>query len=171
MNATRIILAGALLTSGYAVYAKPAAHSPAPTAAELVAARQAGMDMSASSLTLLKNASTNGVPLKNLAFPAGGLAKWAAALPTLFADSTKGAKSDAKAEVFTDRAGFNAKAKVFVDATKALAAAAAAPMTNPPLRPRLPALARHARAATMPTRCRLRPSRAERCRNDDQELT
>ena len=126
MNAARIILAGALLTSGYAVYAKPAAHSPAPTAAELVAARQAGMDMSASSLTLLKNASTNKVPLKNLAFPAGGLAKWAAALPTLFADSTKGAKSDAKAEVFTDRAGFNAKAKVFVDATKALAAAAAA---------------------------------------------
>ncbi len=126
MNAARLILAGALLTSGYALYAKPAAHSVAPSAAELIAARQAGMDMSASSMTLLKNASANGVPLKNLAFPAGGLAKWAASLPTLFADSTKGAKSEAKAEVFTDRAGFNAKAQVYIIATKALAAAAAA---------------------------------------------
>ena len=126
MNAVRLILAGALLTSGYALYAKPAAHSVAPSAAELIAARQAGMDMSASSMTLLKNASANGVPLKNLAFPAGGLAKWAASLPTLFADSTKGAKSEAKAEVFTDRAGFNAKAQVYIIATKALAAAAAA---------------------------------------------
>ena len=126
MNAARIILAGALLTSGYALYAEPKAQVAAPTAAELVSARQAGMDMSASSLTLLKNASTNGVPLKNLAFPAGGLAKWAVSLPALFADSTKGAKSDAKAEVFTDRAGFNAKAQVYIVATKTLAAAAAA---------------------------------------------
>ena len=126
MNAARIILAGALLTSGYAVYAKPAAPQSEPSAAEIVAARQAGMDMSASSVTLLKNASSNGVPLKNLAFPASGLAKWAAALPTLFPDSTKGAKSDAKPEVFTDRAGFGAKAQTFVVATKALAAAAAA---------------------------------------------
>jgi cytochrome c556 len=126
MNAARLVLAGALLTSAVALYAKPVAKPAAPSAAELVFARQAGMDMSASSLTLLKNASTNGVPMKNLAFPASGLAKWATALPTLFADSTKGAKSDAKGEVFTDRAGFNAKAQAYIDATKALAAAAAA---------------------------------------------
>ena len=126
MNAARILLAGAVLTSAVALYAKPAPHPVGPSAAELVTARQAGMDLSASSLTLLKNASTNGVPLKNLAFPAGGLAKWATALPTLFPDSTKGTKSEAKAEVFTDRAGFNAKAQVYIDATKALAAAAAA---------------------------------------------
>ena len=126
MNAARLLLAGALLTSAVALYAKPVARPAAPSAAELVAARQAGMDMSAATLTLLKNASSNKVPLKNLAFPAGGLAKWATALPTLFADSTKGAKSEAKPEVFTDRAGFNAKAQAYIDATKALAAAAAA---------------------------------------------
>ena len=126
MNAARIILAGAVLTSGYALYAKPAAHAAAPTAAEVVSARQAGMVLSASSMTLLKNASANGVPLKNLAFPASGLAKWAVSLPALFADSTRSIKSEAKAEVFTDRAGFNAKAQVYVAATKALAAAAAA---------------------------------------------
>ena len=126
MNAARLVLAGALLTSGYALYAKPVAHSPAPSAAEIVAARQAGMAMSASSLTLLKNASTNGVPLKNLAFPAAGLAKWAVALPTLFADSTKGTRSETRPQVFTDHAGFNARAQTYIVATKALAAAAAA---------------------------------------------
>ena len=126
MNAARIILAGALLTSGYALYAKPMAHPSAPSGAELVAARQAGMDMSASTLTLLKNASTNGVPLKNLAFPSSGLARWAAALPTMFSDNTKGVVNRAKPAIWTDRAGFNAKAQVFIDATKALSAAAAA---------------------------------------------
>ena len=126
MNAARIILAGALLTSGFALYAKPMEHPGAPSGAELIAARQAGMDMSASTLTLLKNASTNGVPLKNLAFPSSGLARWAAALPTMFSDNTKGVVSRAKPAIWTDRAGFNAKAQAFIDATKALSAAAAA---------------------------------------------
>ena len=126
MNAARIILAGALLTSGYALYAKPMAHPSAPSGAELVSARQAGMDMSASTLTLLKNASTNGVPLKNLAFPAGGLGKWAVVLPTMFSENTKNVVSRAKPTVWTDRAGFNVKAQTFIDATKALSAAAAA---------------------------------------------
>ena len=126
MNAARLILAGALLTSGYALYAKPVAHSPAPTAAELVTARQAGMDLSVSTLAMLSNASANGVPLKNLGFPANGLAKWATVLPTLFSESTKGAVSRARPAVWTDRAGFNTKAQAYIDATKALAAAAAA---------------------------------------------
>ena len=126
MNAARIILAGALLTSGYALYAKPVMHAGAPSGAELIAARQAGMDMSAATVTLLKNASANGVPLKNLVFPAGGLAKWAVVLPTLFSDNTKDLTSRTKPDVWTDRAGFNAKAAAYIDATKALAAAAAA---------------------------------------------
>ena len=125
MMTARILLAGALLTSGYALYAKPPA-AGAPSGAELVTARQAGMDMSVATLTLLKNASGNGVPLKNLIFPASGLAKWAAALPALFAENTKGLPSRAKPAVWTDRAGFNAKAAEFGAATKALAAAAAA---------------------------------------------
>ena len=125
MMTARIFLAGALLASGYTLYAKPPA-AGAPTGAELVTARQAGMDMSVSTLTLLKNASGNGVPLKNLVFPASGLAKWAAALPALFAGNTKSLPSRAKPTVWTDRAGFNAKAADFAAATKALAAAAAA---------------------------------------------
>ncbi len=126
MNVARMILAGALLTSGCALYAKPREHTGAPSGAELVSARQAGMDMSAATLTLLKNASANGVPLKNLVFPSGGLAKWAVVLPTLFAENTEGLTSRTKPAVWTDRAGFNAKAQSYIDATKALAAAAAA---------------------------------------------
>ena len=126
MNAARIILAAALLTSGFALYAKPVEHTGAPSGAELVSARQAGMDMSAATMTLLKNASTNGVPLKNLAFPSSGLARWAAVLPTMFSENTKNVVSRAKPTVWTDRAGFNAKAQTFIDTTKALSAAAAA---------------------------------------------
>ena len=126
MHAARIVLAGALLTWGYAVYAKPMENSGAPSGAELVAARQAGMDMSAATLTLLKNANTNGVPLKNLAFPASGLAKWAVVLPSLFSGNTKGIASRAKPSVWMDRAGFNAKAQAFIEATKELSAAATA---------------------------------------------
>ena len=126
MHVARLCLAAALLTSGYAVYAKPIEHAGAPSGAELVTARQAGMDMSAATLTLLKNASTNGVPLKNLAFPSSGLAKWALVLPTLFSENTKGLTSRAKPSVWMDRAGFNTKAQTFIDATKALGAAVAA---------------------------------------------
>ena len=126
MHAARVVLAGALLTSGYALYAKPVDYMGAPSPADLVAARQAGMGMSAATLTLLKNASTNGVPLKNLVFPASGLAKWAIVLPALFSQNTKGITSHAKPAVWTDRPGFNAKAAAYRDATKALAAAAAA---------------------------------------------
>ncbi|MFM5948443.1 MAG: cytochrome c [Novosphingobium sp.] len=61
---------------------------------------------------------------ENLAFPAGGLAKWAAAAPALFADSTKGVPSRAMPTVWTDKAGFAAKAKAFADSTRALADAA-----------------------------------------------
>jgi len=126
MNAARLILTGALLTSAVALYAKPAARPSAPSAAELVTARQAGMDMSVATLAGLSNASANGVPLKNLAFSANGIAKWATVLPTLFSDNTKGTASRAKPNVWTDRAGFQAKAQAYIDATKALSAAAAA---------------------------------------------
>ncbi|MFO1254381.1 MAG: cytochrome c [Sphingomonadaceae bacterium] len=126
MNIARLVIAGSLLASGYAAYAKPAAAPSGPSPQEVVAARQAGMDMAASTLILLKNASTNGAPLKSLAFPAGGMAKFAAVLPALFPESTKGLPGRAKPGVWADRAGFEAKAAEFASAAKALAAAAAA---------------------------------------------
>lgn len=129
MKIARLVIAGSLLASAYAVYAKPAAPAapPAsPSPQQLVTTRQAGMDMAATTLILLRNASSNGAPLKTLAFPAGGLAKFAGVVPALFADSTKGLPSRAKPNVWTDRAGFEAKAADLATASKALAAAAAA---------------------------------------------
>jgi cytochrome c556 len=126
MIAARIVIAGALIATGWAATANSAPKPTGPSPQELVAARQAGMVMSATSLNLLKGASANGTPLKNLAFSAGGLAKWAAAMPALFADSTKGVPSRATTKVWTQKADFMAKSKAFADSTKALADAAKA---------------------------------------------
>lgn len=126
MNAARIALIGALFATGAALYAKPATGPKPPSPQEMVQTRQAGMDMSAATLTLLKNASSNGVPLKNLAFPASGLAKWSASMPALFSDYTKGVPSRARPTVWTDKAGFQAKSAEFANAAKAVATAAAA---------------------------------------------
>lgn len=126
MKIARIAALGALGLTAVALQAKPAPAPAAPSAAQLVAVRQAGMDMSAASLNLLKGASANGMALKTLSFPANGLAKWAAAMPALFAESTKGQPSRAKPEIWTNKADFTAKADALVTATKALAAATAA---------------------------------------------
>jgi cytochrome c556 len=125
MKAARIIAASALLASGWALYAKPAKPS-APSPQEIVAARQAGMALSAATFGAIRNGSANAPAVKAFAFQTGGLAKWAAAMPALFAASTKEMPSRAKPEVWSDKAGFAARTADFADATKALAAAAAA---------------------------------------------
>lgn len=126
MKLARIVALVALGATGFALQAKPAPAPAGASAAQLVAARQAGMDLSATSVNLLKGASANGMPLKSLAFSANGLAKWAAAMPALFAENTKGISPRAKAEIWANKADFAAKADAFAQATKALAAAAAA---------------------------------------------
>ena len=126
MIAARIVIAGALIATGWAATANSAPKPAGPSPQELVAARQAGMVMSASSLNLLKGASANGAPLKSLGFPADGLAKWAAAMPSLFSDNTKGVPSRASAKIWAQPADFAAKAKAFADSTKAMADAAKA---------------------------------------------
>lgn len=126
MKTARILIATGLAASAWAVYAKPAPAPAAPKAQEIVAVRQAGMAMSAVTLNTLKGASANAASVKNLSFPAGGLARWAASMPALFAPSTRAVPSRAKAEVWTNQADFAAKAAAFAAATKALAAAAQA---------------------------------------------
>lgn len=130
MKTARIIALAALATTAIAVQAqtkpaKPAA-AAAPTAEEIVAARQSAMVMSVGATSAMRSAAANGTPVKNLAFVANGLAKWGTALPAMFAPSTAKVPSRAKPEVWTDQAGFAAKAKDFADATAALAAAAKA---------------------------------------------
>jgi cytochrome c556 len=122
MRAARIAAAGALLAGSWALYAKPAKPA-APSAQELVAARQAGMAMGANTLGAISNGLANGAAPKTLGFPARSLDKWAKAMPALFAANTSTAASRAKPEVWSDKAGFAARAKVFQDATQALVAA------------------------------------------------
>lgn len=126
MNAARIALVGALLAGSAALYAKPAPVPAAPSPQDLVTTRQAGMDMAAATMTLLKNASANGTPLKNLVFPASGLAKFAGVMPSLFSANTRSVTSRARPTVWTERVDFKAKADEFGKATKALVAAAGA---------------------------------------------
>ncbi len=133
MKTARIIALAALATTAFAVQAqtkaakqtKPAAVA-APSAEEIVAARQSAMVMSVGATSAMRSAAANGTPVKNLAFIADGVAKWGAALPAMFAPSTAKASSRAKPEVWTDAAGFAVKAKAFADATAALATAAKA---------------------------------------------
>jgi cytochrome c556 len=126
MNSARIAIAGALLVSGYALYAKPVARPAAPTAQELVAVRQAGMALSANTLGAISAGVANGAAAKGAGFPAKALANWAKAMPALFAPGTKGVASEARPEVWSDAPGFAAKAKAFQDATDALVAASQA---------------------------------------------
>ncbi|MFC0588344.1 cytochrome c [Novosphingobium aquiterrae] len=123
MKTARILIATGLALTGWAALAKPAPAPAAPKPADIVAAREAAMGMSATTLNALKSASTAGTPVKNLAFAARGLAKWGAALPAMFAPSTRAVPSRAKPEVWGDSAGFTAKAKEFGAATEGLLAA------------------------------------------------
>lgn len=130
MKTARIIALAAIATTAFAVQAqskpaKPAAIA-APSAEEIVIARQSAMVLSVGATSALRSAAASGTPVKNLAFVANGLAKWGTALPAMFAPSTAKAVSRARPEVWTDPAGFAAKAKDFADATAALAAAAKA---------------------------------------------
>ena len=127
MKTARVIALAAIATTAFAVQAQTKTAKPAaPSAEEIVAARQSAMVMSVGATSAMRSAAANGTPVKNLAFIANGLAKWGTALPAMYAPSTAKATSRAKPEVWTDQAGFAAKAKDFADATAALAAAAKA---------------------------------------------
>lgn len=130
MKSARLVAAialGAIAFGAFGVNARPAPKPAKPTPQELVAARQAGFAMSAAVMGGISAAVKAGAPAKSQVFAARGMAKWSAAMPALFAASTRGiGPSRAKAEIWTNRADFAAKAADYAKATEALAAAAAA---------------------------------------------
>ncbi|ADK99330.1 cytochrome c [Brevundimonas subvibrioides] len=102
--------------------------SPGPS--EIVAARQAAFAMSAAAFGSIRTGLDSGAPAQGLAFTAGGLNRWATALPTMFpagtgSDSLPGA-TKAKAGIWTNRADFEAKAAAYKAATADLQAKIAA---------------------------------------------
>ena len=120
--------AAILFASQGAAKPKPKA-VPAATylsAAEVVAARKAGMGLAATTFGSYKGAVEAGAEVKPLAFSSRQLMKFAAALPSLFPAGTAVAPSEAKPEIWTNRADFEAKATAFAAATTRLNAAAQA---------------------------------------------
>lgn len=129
MKTPRIIGAAALLIAAWGVQAKvraPAA-PPVPTAQDIVNARQAAMVMSVNVLGSIRGSALRPDSTKPATFPARGLAKWAATLPAMFPASTRNLPGTrAKAEIWSSRADFEAKAAAFVTSTNAIVSAAQA---------------------------------------------
>ncbi len=118
----RVVIAGALAlmcVSG----AAGAQQEPSPSAAEIVAARQASFALSSAALGTIKTVLDAGGPIDGLTFTAGGLNRWATALPSMFPAGTGPdaiPSTRAKPEVWSDRAGFEAKAADYQAATALL---------------------------------------------------
>jgi cytochrome c556 len=124
----KAVLAVAALTLAGAAIAAPSKPAPAPgsTAADVVAARKAGMMLAAGSLGGVCAALEKTDSIKGAAFGARALAAWGRAIPGVFPASTRDfAGSRAKPDVWTTRADFAAKAAALTAAADKLAAAAA----------------------------------------------
>ncbi len=94
---------------------------------EVIAARQAGMDLQGGNLALMKMVIASKGPVKPLAGSAKALAAWGAAIPGLFPDGTQqGHNTSAGPAIWSDRAGFAAAAADFTTAATKLAQLAAA---------------------------------------------
>lgn len=86
----------------------------------LVKARQAGMILSGSVLGGVKAATDAGQAPSTQRGATRAFARWAHTLPDLFPDDTATVESGARPAVWSDRAGFNAKAAEFAAAADRL---------------------------------------------------
>jgi cytochrome c556 len=120
-------LAAALATAGCARNPPPAAAAAwAQTPQQLVAARQSAFHLSGAAMGNMKSAIDRGDDPRSQAYAARGVARWARALPTTFAPATAAVTpSRAKAEIWANRADFEAKAAAYAEAAGRLAEAAA----------------------------------------------
>jgi cytochrome c556 len=122
-----IVLPGALM--GLAVVCLPQADTPRLSGVDVIAARQASLDMSSIAFRSMGDAMKAGREAKSQGYPAAVLAKWAKALPRMFPPGTgKGetsADTQARPAIWRDRAGFDRAAANYADATARLAALAA----------------------------------------------
>jgi len=94
------------------------------TPAEIVAARRTAYALSAANFTQLKAQADAGADVHTLVFPSRVLARWARTLPTMFPAGTNLPESKALPPVWSDRAGFEARAAAYAAAATAMAEAA-----------------------------------------------
>ena len=87
-----------------------------------MAARQVGYHLNAATFGSLKSAIDSGQDVKALTFATRGLQRWARTVPLMFPEGTGPgvANTRARAEVWTNRADFDAKAAAFEAATTRL---------------------------------------------------
>lgn len=107
-----------------AVLAQPPAAPAGLTPEQIVAARQSAYILSGGSFAAMKAAADSGADVHTLVFPARSLARWARTLPSLFPAGTNLPSSHAQPAVWSDRAGFEARAAAYATAAQALAQAA-----------------------------------------------
>lgn len=121
----RVLAAAAAIVVGGSGLAWAQTPAPPPTPEQIITARQAGMDMVGGLAELMKAAVQSGADVQPFQEPAAAMAKWAAVYPHLFPEGTQtGGGTKAKAEVWSDRAGFEKAAAVMVAASTKLAEAA-----------------------------------------------
>ena len=92
--------------------------------ADIIKGRQAGMMMSGATMGAIKVGIDGGAALQSQRFNTRALSRWAHALPGLFPQGSgaeAGVPTEARAEIWSDRAGFEAKAAAFAAATDRLA--------------------------------------------------
>jgi cytochrome c556 len=102
------------------------APDPPPSPAAIVGERQSLMSQGGGDLAALKKAADAGDALETLAPRIERLVRWSETLPGMFPEGSNVSSSGARDEVWSDRAGFEAKAAAFATAVRALAAAATA---------------------------------------------
>ncbi|KQW86635.1 c-type cytochrome [Brevundimonas sp. Root1279] len=101
-----------------------AANAQGDGPAGVIKGRQAAMMLSGVAMGSMKNAVDAGQAPTTQAFAARSLARWAHAIPGMFPQGTgaeAGVPTEAKAEIWSDRPGFEAKAAAFAAAADRLA--------------------------------------------------
>lgn len=93
---------------------------------QIIRARQAGYGLSAATFAQMKTIIDNNGDVTSLTFGARQLQRWARTLPNLFPEGSNLAPSNARDEVWTNRAGFEARAAAYAGAAGRLADAAQA---------------------------------------------
>lgn len=126
MYRTGYFLAGSVaLTIAAAAVGGDAAPVQAPTADQIIAARQASYDMSVATINEMKLAVAAGQDVKKQFYPAHALSRWSKVLPTMFPAGTEpgatATETHALAAVWSDRAGFEKAAANYQAATSKLA--------------------------------------------------
>lgn len=127
MRTTTLALAGAAVLLGSAVATGSGASARGGNAVtldardEVIAGRKAAFLLSAGVFGGMKGAIDRGDDVKSQAFAARGLARWAAALPGMFPAGSVSDASEALPAIWSDRAGFEAKAAAYAEAAGKLA--------------------------------------------------